>query len=111
MTTIPASHPMALAPKLAEVTDQLLFGDIWQRPELSPRDRSLITVAALMALYRHEQLPLHLALALDNGLTRRDLSELITHLAFYSGWPTAHSALLQLDKVLAARTEQEATCQ
>jgi len=80
------------APKLAELSAQVLYGDIWQRPGLSPRDRSLITVAALLALYRPGQLPGHLQLALDNGVQREELSELITHLAFYAGWPAAASA-------------------
>jgi 4-carboxymuconolactone decarboxylase len=111
MTSSSPQHPMASAPKLAELTEQLLFGDIWQRPELSARDRCLITVAALVALYRNEQLPLHLERALANGLSRVQLSELITHLAFYSGWPTAHSALLQLDRIPVSTSEQEAVCQ
>ncbi|CAM3676798.1 MULTISPECIES: carboxymuconolactone decarboxylase family protein [Rahnella] len=82
-----------LTPKFAEVTEQVLFGDIWQRPGLSPRDRSLITVAALIALNRSEQLPFHLSLAVKNGVTQAGLSEMITHLAFYAGWPAAASAL------------------
>ena len=81
------------APKLAELTDQVLFGDVWERPQLAKRERSLITVAALVALYRLEQLPFHLERALDNGVTREELAELITHLAFYAGWPAAHSAV------------------
>ena len=81
------------APKLAELTDEVLFGDIWERPQLAPRERSLITVAALVALYRLEQLPFHLERALDNGVTREELAELITHLAFYAGWPCAASAI------------------
>lgn len=82
-----------IAPALAEYTDQVLFGDVWQRPGLSPRDRSLATVACLVALYRINELPFHLKKALENGLSRDELIELITHLAFYSGWPTASSAL------------------
>jgi 4-carboxymuconolactone decarboxylase len=82
-----------LAPKLAQLTDDVLFGDIWARSELSPRERSLVTVAALVALYRLEQLPFHLGRAIDNGISREELAEVITHLAFYSGWPTAHSAM------------------
>ena len=82
-----------LTPKFAEVTEQVLFGDIWQRPGLSPRDRSLITVAALIALNRGEQLPFHLSLAVKNGVTQTELAEVITHLAFYAGWPAAASAL------------------
>ncbi|UJD88393.1 carboxymuconolactone decarboxylase family protein [Rahnella aquatilis] len=82
-----------LTPKLAELTEQVLFGDLWKRNELSARDRSLITVAALIALSRSEQLPFHLDLAVSNGVTHTELSEVITHLAFYAGWPAAASAL------------------
>ena len=80
------------APKLVELTDDVLFGDVWARPELSPRDRSLITCAALVAGGNTEQLRSHLARALDNGLTETELKEAITHLAFYAGWPRAMSA-------------------
>ncbi len=73
-----------------------MFDDIWQRPALSPRERSLITVAALVALNRVEQLPFHLQLAQRNGVTRQQLAELITHLAFYAGWPAAASAVARL---------------
>jgi 4-carboxymuconolactone decarboxylase len=83
-----------IAPKIAEITDQVLYADIWERPGLPKRDRSLITIAALVALNRTQQLPFHLQLALDNGVTQDELVELMTHLAFYSGWPTAMSALL-----------------
>ena len=82
-----------VAPKLAELTDDVLFGDVWERPGLSKRDRSLITVATLVALNRTAQLPFHLARALENGVTKEELVEVITHLAFYSGWPTAMSAI------------------
>mgnify|MGYP006157711677 CR=1 FL=1 len=86
-------RPLATTvPKLVELTEQVLFGDVWQRPGLSPRDRSLVTVAALLALYRPAQLPGHLRRALDNGVQREELGELITHLAFYAGWPAAVSA-------------------
>jgi 4-carboxymuconolactone decarboxylase len=81
-----------VVPKLIELTENVLFGDVWERPGLSKRDRSLITVAALVALYRPEQLRGHLDRALSNGVTKDEISELITHLAFYSGWPTAISA-------------------
>ncbi|GAB4062153.1 carboxymuconolactone decarboxylase family protein [Uliginosibacterium sediminicola] len=91
----------AVAPKFASLTDEVLFADVWQRSELAPRERSLITVAALVALYRLEQLPFHLQRALDNGITRAELAELITHLAFYSGWPTAASALTALESLPA----------
>jgi 4-carboxymuconolactone decarboxylase len=91
------------APKLAELTGSVLFGDIWERPGLSKRDRSLITVAALVALYRPEQLRFHLNKAMDNGLSKDELIEVITHLAFYSGWPTAMTAITVAQEVMAAR--------
>ena len=80
-------------PKLAELTDAVLFGDVWERPGLSKRDRSLVTVSALIAMYRPEQLRAHLARARDNGLTQDELIETITHLAFYAGWPNAVTAI------------------
>ena len=92
-----------LAPKLGALTRELLFDDIWQREILSRRERSLVTVAALAALGRVEQLPFHLALARRNGLSRQQLAEVLTHLAFYAGWPAAVSALARL----ADEEEQE----
>ncbi|KAA8996926.1 carboxymuconolactone decarboxylase family protein [Affinibrenneria salicis] len=83
----------AIAPKLAQISNEVLFDDIWRRAELAPRERSLITLAALIALGRTQQLPWHLALAQNNGLTRQEIIEAITHLAFYAGWPAAVSAL------------------
>jgi 4-carboxymuconolactone decarboxylase len=80
-------------PKLAELTDKVLFGDVWERPELSQRDRSLVTVAALIAMNRPDQLRSHLARARTNGVTEEELIEVITHMAFYSGWPNAVSAI------------------
>ncbi len=82
-----------VAPKLAELTDRVLFGDVWQRPGLSQRDRSLITVAALIAMNRPEQLRSHMARARANGVTREEIAEIITHLAFYTGWPNAITAV------------------
>jgi 4-carboxymuconolactone decarboxylase len=82
-----------IAPALAQYTDEVLFGDVWKRPGLSSRDRSLVTVAALVAGYRTNELPFHLKKALDNGISKDELIEVITHLAFYSGWPTANTAL------------------
>jgi 4-carboxymuconolactone decarboxylase len=82
-----------IAPALADYTDRVLFGDVWKRPDLSPRDRSLVTVACLAALYRINELPFHLKRALENGVTREELIETITHLAFYAGWPVANTAL------------------
>jgi 4-carboxymuconolactone decarboxylase len=92
-STIGRQSMGGIAPKLAELTDTVLFDDIWRRTALSPRDRSIVTVSALIAMNRIEQLPFHLALARDNGVGRDELAELITHLAFYSGWPTAASAV------------------
>tara|TARA_E500000318_G_scaffold53333_1_gene49659 strand:+ start:3372 stop:3782 length:411 start_codon:yes stop_codon:yes gene_type:complete len=83
-----------VTPKLAELTDEVLYGDIWERPELSKRDRSLATVSALIALNRPDQLRSHLRLALRNGVTREELSETITHIAFYAGWPSSVTAAL-----------------
>jgi 4-carboxymuconolactone decarboxylase len=82
-----------VAPKLAELTDNVLFGDVWARPQLSRRDRSLVTVSALIAMNRPDQLRSHLALARQNGVTEEELVEAITHLAFYSGWPNAVAAV------------------
>jgi 4-carboxymuconolactone decarboxylase len=81
------------APKLAELTDDVLFGDVWERAELSPRDRSLVTVAALIANGNTEQLTGHLNRAKQNGLSETELAEVIIHLAFYAGWPRAMSAV------------------
>jgi 4-carboxymuconolactone decarboxylase len=80
-------------PKLAELTDNVLFGDVWERPGLSKRDRSLITVAALIALNRPEQLRSHIRLARENGVTQDEVVEMMTHLAFYAGWPNAINAV------------------
>jgi 4-carboxymuconolactone decarboxylase len=90
-----------IAPALDEYTSKVLFGDVWKRPGLSPRDRSLITVASLVALYRTNELPFHVGKALENGVTKDELIELITHLAFYSGWPTANTAVTIARKVFA----------
>jgi 4-carboxymuconolactone decarboxylase len=81
------------APKLAQLTDDVLFGDVWERAELSPRDRSLVTVAALIANGNTEQLTGHLSRAKQNGLSETELAEMIIHLAFYAGWPRAMSAV------------------
>jgi 4-carboxymuconolactone decarboxylase len=88
-------------PKLAELGEKVLFGDVWERPELGKRDRSLITVAALVASYRPQQMTFHMTRALENGVTRDELRELITHLAFYAGWPSAVTAAEVLAAVLA----------
>lgn len=90
----------AVAPKLIELTEAVLYGDVWERPGLSKRDRSLITVAALIALERQNQLPIHLERAEANGVTADEVGEMITHLAFYAGWPAAMTA----GQVVADRT-------
>jgi len=82
-----------IAPHLAELTDKVLFGDVWEQAELSPRDRSLITITSLISLYRTNEMPFHLKKALENGLTREEIIGTITHLAFYAGWPPAMTAL------------------
>ena len=95
-----------VAPKLVELTEQVAYADVWERPELSKRDRSLITVAALVAMNRERQLPGHLNRALDNGVTEEELIEAITHLAFYSGWPTALTATAIAKDVFEAREDE-----
>lgn len=82
-----------IAPKLAQLTDDVLFGDVWARPGLSPRDRSIATVSALIAMNRPDQLRSHMARARNNGVTEGELIETITHLAFYAGWPNAVTAI------------------
>lgn len=94
-----------IAPRLTEITDAVLFDDVWRRPGLSPRDRSLITVAALTALYRSNELPFHLRKALENGVTREEIIEVITHLAFYSGWPTASTAIGVARQIFSEKAE------
>ena len=90
-----------IAPKLAQLTDSVLFGDVWARPGLSRRDRSLVTVSALIAMNRPDQLRSHFSLARANGVTREELIETITHLAFYAGWPNAVSAVSVAREVFA----------
>lgn len=92
-----------VAPALADYTDTVLFGDVWKRPGLSPRDRSLITVATLIAGYRTNELPFHIGYALQNGVTKEELAEVITHLAFYAGWPCASTATGIARKVFAEK--------
>jgi 4-carboxymuconolactone decarboxylase len=79
-------------PKLGQLRDDVLFGDVWEHPDLSKRDRSLITVAMLAALYRTDEMRGHMQRALDNGVTETELKGLITHVAFYAGWPCAVNA-------------------
>ena len=91
-----------IAPKLAELTDDVLFDDVWNRPGLAARDRSLITVAALIAGGDAEQLAFHLGHAKENGVTETELIEAITHLAFYAGWPKAMTATAVAKRVFNA---------
>ena len=83
-----------------EITGEVLFGDVWERPGLSKRDRSLITVAILAALYRVNELPHHIARAQENGINQEELAELFTHLAFYAGWPSAITGVRTAIEVL-----------
>ena len=92
-----------VAPYLQHLTDDVLFGDVWERPGLSKRDRSLITVAMLTALYRTEQLRNHIRRALDNGVSKDEIGEVITHVAFYGGWPTAANAVQVAKEVFDER--------
>src|SRR5689334_18444172 len=104
MTSQPSAARQAIAdfaPKLSQLTDDVLFGDVWERPELSKRDRSLITVSALVSLYRTEQLGFHLRRAVENGVTEDELIEAITHLAFYAGWPCAMTAMTMAKSLFA----------
>ena len=95
-----------IAPKLAELSDEVLFGDVWERPQLSRRDRSLVTCAALVALGKTEQMGFHFPRAIENGVTADELVELITHMAFYAGWPNAMSAVAKARELgLAAAKE------
>ena len=89
------------APALVHFTDDVLFGEVWKRPDLAPRDRSLITVAALVTNGYTGQLTYHLELAKKNGATETELIEAITHLAFYTGWPQAMSAMAVAKQVFA----------
>jgi len=95
----------AVAPKLAELSDEVLFGDVWERPELSKRDRSLITCAALIAQGKTEQMNFHFPRAIVNGVTPEGLIEMITHLAFYAGWPNAMSALVKFKELIPATSK------
>lgn len=92
------------APKLMQLTDDVLFGDVWERPQLSKRDRSLITCTALVALGKTDQMTTHFPRALANGLTKEELVEMITHMAFYSGWPSAVTAAVHVHQIFAEQS-------
>jgi 4-carboxymuconolactone decarboxylase len=100
---VPASAMQTVAPYLVELSGTVLFGDIWERPGLSPRDRSLATITVLMSKFRTDELRFHLGRALDNGVTREEIGELITHLVFYCGWPIGNNACQIAAEVFAAR--------
>ena len=101
--TSPRDTMRAVSPKLADMTADMLFGDIWERPELSKRDRSLITVANLVALYRTDQLRGHIGRALHNGVTKSEISEVILHTTFYAGWPVGANAVRIAKEVFEER--------
>ena len=106
MTKPPVSGRDAVrstVPKMIEVTENVIYGDIWERPGLSKRDRSLVVLATLISTYRPEQLRGHLARALDNGVTNDEIAEVITHLAFYSGWPGSMTAARIAQEVFTER--------
>ena len=93
-------NPLAdFAPKLVSITEDVLFGDVWERPQLSKRDRSLITCAALVATGKTEQMSFHFPRAIENGVTEQEIIELITHLAFYAGWPNPMSAATKVKEL------------
>lgn len=102
MSTVLNASQIAMhkfAPKFGKLGEDVVFGDVWERPELSKRDRCLVTVACLISTYRVNELPYHLGRAVENGLSREELVEAITHLAFYAGWPCAVSAMSAAMKV------------
>ena len=110
MTTVLSAAQIAMhefAPKFGQLGEDVVFGDVWERPELSKRDRSLITVACLVSGYRVNELPYHLGRAVENGLTKEELIETITHLAFYAGWPCAVSAMSAAMKVFEADSPKQ----
>lgn len=93
-----------IAPKLVDLTEDVLFGDVWERPQLSKRDRSLITCAALIATGKTEQMDFHFPNAIKNGVTREEVIEMVTHLAFYAGWPNAMSAIARVKELFTSKT-------
>jgi 4-carboxymuconolactone decarboxylase len=95
-----------ISPTLADLTNRVLFGQLWQRPDLSARDRSMVTMAALIAVGQAEQLPFHANRAMDNGVTVPEMAEIAAHMAFYAGWPRAMSAVPVLQRVFSARAER-----
>jgi 4-carboxymuconolactone decarboxylase len=109
--SVAPKNMQAIAPALADYTDDVLFGDVWRRPGLAPRDRSLVTVAVLVATGKAPQLQSHLGRALTNGVRPVEIAGLVTHLAFYSGWPNAVSSLNMVEQVFAERKIDSAVLQ
>jgi 4-carboxymuconolactone decarboxylase len=103
-----ADELASVVPAFVEMTDRVLYGEVWEREGLSKRDRSLLTVAALMTANRHQQLEAHLALALKNGVTQEELGEALLHLAFYSSWPASVTASRMLLDVVNRQRETDA---
>lgn len=101
----------AVVPALCDLTDRVLYDEVWERPNLSKRDRSLITVAALVAMYRPEQLTAHLSFAMKNGVTKEELGEVLTHLAFYTSWPSAITASRKFFDLVQEQEKGAATSQ
>lgn len=99
----PRERVRATVPKMIDIADKVIYGDIWERPGLSKRDRSLVVLATLIGTYRPEQLRGHLGRALDNGVTKDEIGEIITHLAFYSGWPSSMTAARIAQEVFQER--------
>ena len=97
--TAARDHFGKINPKMAEITDLTLFGDVWERPGLSPRERSIVTVSALITAFRPDELYWHMKRALSNGVTWEELQEIVTHLAFYAGWPSAHTAVTIMQRI------------
>jgi 4-carboxymuconolactone decarboxylase len=103
MTNQQPSAMEEATPYLADLTQRVLFGEVWEEPSLSKRDRSLITISVLTALYRTDQLRGHLGRALDNGVTKEEIAAMITHVAFYAGWPTGANGASVAKSVFDAR--------
>ena len=101
MTTQERPDRSDISPRFREITDEVLFGDVWERPILSPRERSIVVVSALTAQYRGDQLKRHIRRALRNGVTQEELGEVWLQLAFYSGWPAAANAMQMAREVFA----------
>jgi 4-carboxymuconolactone decarboxylase len=102
-TSAPTDAVTAISPALANYRDRVIEGELWQRPGLSPRDRSVVTIAAMIARNQSTGMATQFERALDNGVTPAELSEIITHLAFYSGWPNALSASTAAEEVFSER--------